>query len=1062
MTNSDKSASDRATFIVDRDQVNQHLAALGYQAGNDTIYLRSFYPSDDPRKANDKGRKAQANTLDEIVRIANKFQKEGRGIYLVVNGGGHLDKDVTQGRAIFYEHDNLSKEVQAELWQHLGLPEPTLQVDTGGKSIHSYWVFDAPIGVQDWRSLQTDLLEFADGDRSLKNPSRVMRLAGCWHSWGHQSRIIRNGGQRYDYDQLRKLVPSRQSPEPRQSLWDAPKVAQVSSKDDKTYQGIRYDEIEVPVPAAIPLVQCLSKESRLLIEQGVSQGGRNETGAKLARDLIGTANYLQTIGQQFIDLPEILFDYFAIRCNPPLDPHETQDIWRKAQKANPTPSCSEEGVGNCIRGWYWNNHVKPHQAAKPKRNPIASNDDNENDDDFIEETYNQKATRALYGSDEYIAIKNQLYKWTGTHYELCDLYEEKQRIAIWCNTTPVYIKKHKQKYSYATETHVKNIWKWVLARFSVSPGKLNPPGINCTNGVLVINWDDKTKQPSWELLPHDPKRYYTYCCGFDFNPNADPTYCNQLLECLDPPQREIFIKTLAAGLDLHKIRTFQGREVRALLMCGTGSNGKDALRAAAAAIFGHSACDPPLDDFLAYDNGRRFTLSQMENKKLCWASESGSFISLDCSASLKRAVTGETIAIEEKFEPARDHEMAAAFFFNMNEPPQLKGGMEAIASRWAVIRFTKTFKKNPDPSKGELLANPAFRYDPRFIKEKVAPSLLNMMLRALPEVAASGINYKCTEDDLHRLQEESCHLWSFVRELGLQYDPNGHIAIADLYDELQQWYEDNGWLNIEETASGKQKKEWAEAKRGDGPVKAAKDLFSRFKELFPKIERARLNDEKRTRIITGIGKRPLAVNVQDSPQNSDTASIWDDTTIVQPSSASVQIIQTASAEPTSPISNYLDADLPSRTLMDADGRCPNDDLDAETGSAQAMDADGRKSALSTSEAGSYDEETISDIADWLASCESSETLRDLRSCSIPPELFKLAAKRLPPQKQQQIKEWVLAQNAQSPLANQEQSQQQGTVGITQSPHQPDADLNYGRCQDNRPLAKVIQHCSFGW
>jgi hypothetical protein len=89
----------------------------------------------------------------------------GRGVYFVVNGGGHKDENVSVGRAIFVEHDNLDKEIQRELWKTLELPSPTFQVDTGGKSIHSYWVFDRPTPLAQWRELQRDLLEFADGDR---------------------------------------------------------------------------------------------------------------------------------------------------------------------------------------------------------------------------------------------------------------------------------------------------------------------------------------------------------------------------------------------------------------------------------------------------------------------------------------------------------------------------------------------------------------------------------------------------------------------------------------------------------------------------------------------------------------------------------------------------------------------------------------------------------------------------------------------------------------------------------------------------------------------------------
>ena len=160
----------------DRSQALRQLELLGYKP-EDKISLRFFYPSDDPRKGSDKGRKADRLNWKEI----SAYQLAGRGVYFVINGGGHKDRDVTVGRAIFCEHDHLPKEIQRDLWKTLNLPSPTFQVDTGGKSIHSYWVFVEPIPIADWCELQRDLLEYVDGDRSIKNASRVMRLAGCWH-----------------------------------------------------------------------------------------------------------------------------------------------------------------------------------------------------------------------------------------------------------------------------------------------------------------------------------------------------------------------------------------------------------------------------------------------------------------------------------------------------------------------------------------------------------------------------------------------------------------------------------------------------------------------------------------------------------------------------------------------------------------------------------------------------------------------------------------------------------------------------------------------------------------
>ena len=192
------------------------MATLGYHLG-DTVYIRAFYPSDDPRKNEDKGRKTQTKNLNQLIGITNQYQAEGRGVYIVVNGGGHSDKNVSNCRAIFYEHDNLDKKIQEKLWETLGLPEPTFQVDTGGKSIHSYWVFDKLINVLDWKELQADLLEFSDADRTIKNPSRVMRLAGANHissSGVFPTQLINVTENKYSYSSLREVIPKKKDESP--------------------------------------------------------------------------------------------------------------------------------------------------------------------------------------------------------------------------------------------------------------------------------------------------------------------------------------------------------------------------------------------------------------------------------------------------------------------------------------------------------------------------------------------------------------------------------------------------------------------------------------------------------------------------------------------------------------------------------------------------------------------------------------------------------------------------------------------------------------------------------
>jgi hypothetical protein len=170
------------TCRINQNAAIAHLSALGFCSG-DNVYLRFFYPSEDSRKATDKGRKLEAVFPNLPWKQIEQFQLEGRGVYFVVNDGGARDSEISAYRAIFYEHDHLSKKVSCNLWQQLTGLEPTIQVDTGGKSIHSYLCFPGSLSLpaSKWSELQTDLLEYMDGDRALKNPSRVMRLAGGYH-----------------------------------------------------------------------------------------------------------------------------------------------------------------------------------------------------------------------------------------------------------------------------------------------------------------------------------------------------------------------------------------------------------------------------------------------------------------------------------------------------------------------------------------------------------------------------------------------------------------------------------------------------------------------------------------------------------------------------------------------------------------------------------------------------------------------------------------------------------------------------------------------------------------
>jgi hypothetical protein len=92
--------------------------------------------------------------------------------------GAVTNDDIEAVPALFVEWDKGTVADQLVAWQHLGLPEPTLMLTTGGKSVHAYWRLQQPVTPAPWKAATARLIAHCDSDKSCDNPSRVMRLAG--------------------------------------------------------------------------------------------------------------------------------------------------------------------------------------------------------------------------------------------------------------------------------------------------------------------------------------------------------------------------------------------------------------------------------------------------------------------------------------------------------------------------------------------------------------------------------------------------------------------------------------------------------------------------------------------------------------------------------------------------------------------------------------------------------------------------------------------------------------------------------------------------------------------
>lgn len=141
------------------------------------ICLRIF---DDRKTGTFKGAKLETTLsgLPGLIDTLKKHNEKNRGIYFVVNFGGHEDSEITRINAQFMECDELPLDEQLKQIEAFPL-EPSLIVKTR-KSLHTYWLIKDG-DVTAFRRVQKRLVAQFHGDRSCVNESRVLRLPGFYH-----------------------------------------------------------------------------------------------------------------------------------------------------------------------------------------------------------------------------------------------------------------------------------------------------------------------------------------------------------------------------------------------------------------------------------------------------------------------------------------------------------------------------------------------------------------------------------------------------------------------------------------------------------------------------------------------------------------------------------------------------------------------------------------------------------------------------------------------------------------------------------------------------------------
>ncbi len=142
---------------------------------------------------------------------------------------------------------------------------------------------------------------------------------------------------------------------------------------------------------------------------------------------------------------------------------------------------------------------------------------------------------------------------------------------------------------------------------------------------------------------------------------------------------------------------------------------------------------------------------------------------------------------------------------------------------------------------------------------KIQAQTINEQQRLLTAALATLSKTKAKDKKQPKWTPRSTsHLMEFVREVGLEYQPDSRIDLTDLWQQLRDWYVKTGVLKIE-LVKGKEKLTWRELQnKRDCPVKAINQVYRRFCEIFPKLRRQRYTERGATArhgctYLSGIG-----------------------------------------------------------------------------------------------------------------------------------------------------------------------------------------------------------------
>jgi putative DNA primase/helicase len=303
--------------------------------------------------------------------------------------------------------------------------------------------------------------------------------------------------------------------------------------------------------------------------------------------------------------------------------------------------------------------------------------------------------------------------------------------------------------------------------------------INLLNGTFEIS------PQGMKLRPFDRSDFLTYQLPFEYDPQAKAplfeAYLNRVLP--DPERQRVLAEYLGFVFIKHGSNAL--KEEKALVLYGTGANGKSVFFEIVNALLGTDNVSSYSLQSLTNDNG--YFRAKLANKLVNYASE----INGNLEASIfKQLVSGEPVEARLPYGQPFILKHYAKLIFNCNDLPKDVEHTPAYFRRFLIIPFDVTIP--PEEQDKNLHTK---------IIEKELSGVFNWVLQGLSRLLEQKkfSDCKAAQQAVEQYKIESNSVQMFLNDNQYQRSSANYMLIKNLYQEYRAFCIDDGMTPFKKT-----------------------------------------------------------------------------------------------------------------------------------------------------------------------------------------------------------------------------------------------------------------------